>query len=259
MDDTEHNKDVDMARIRYLKPEFFKDEDLAEFPFEVRLFYAGLWCQADKKGRLLDRAKRLKVEIFPYDDVDVDKFLEMLARPKASSGEPFIYRYEVDGQAYIKIIKWHDHQKPHYTEKESTIPPHPSEKEESTKEERENQDTTKEKGKEHEATTPLSNGALTVKQPLKNRYLDFVLLTESEHSKLVTQFGQQGADERIFELNVALGSKGYKYKSHYFTILNWDRKHSREQSNVIRLPQQRNRDFDSQQSSVGCTISTDAI
>ena len=52
-----------MARIRSLKPEFFKDEDLALLPFEARILYSGLWCYADREGRLEDRPKYLKADI----------------------------------------------------------------------------------------------------------------------------------------------------------------------------------------------------
>jgi len=208
-----------MPRIRYLKPEFFKDEDLAELKFEVRLFYAGLWGLADKAGRVEDRPKRFKVEIFPYDNVNVDKCLELLERPKRSSGRPFIIRYGSNGQRYIQIVEWAKHQKPHHTERESEIPPAPPLTEKGT-----------EKGMEKhlEASARLSNGEITVKEPLKRRFLDFVLLTEDEYSKLVKQFGQAGADARIKDLNNGIGSKGYKYKSHYHTILSWEAKHQRE-------------------------------
>jgi len=111
-----------MARIRYLKPEFFKDDDLACLPFEVRLFYAGLWGVADKAGRLEDRAARLKAEIFPYDAVDAEKCLRMLAQPKKGSRKPFIDRYEVNGERYIQILAWEKHQKPHHCELPSIIP-----------------------------------------------------------------------------------------------------------------------------------------
>ena len=62
-------------RARNLKPGFFKNEDLAELPFEGRLLFAGLWCLADREGRLEDRPKRIKAEIFAFDSVDVDKLL----------------------------------------------------------------------------------------------------------------------------------------------------------------------------------------
>jgi len=90
-----------VARIRYLKPEYFTDEDLAEHPIWVRYLFAGLWNHADRDGRLEDRPKFLKSQIFPYDDHDVDAGLIELARPKAASGKPFLIRYQFDGQRYI--------------------------------------------------------------------------------------------------------------------------------------------------------------
>ena len=49
-------------------------------------------------------------------------------------------------------------------------------------------------------------------------------LKPDEHQKLVELFGQAGADERIQNLSLYIQSKGDKYKSHYATILNWERK-----------------------------------
>jgi hypothetical protein len=112
-----------MARIRYLKPDFFLDEDLAEHPLEVRMLFAGLWCIADKAGRLEDRPKRIKAMVFPYDDgIDIEACLDALTQPKTSSGRSFIRRYVVNGQGYIDIPQWEKHQKPHRTEKESILP-----------------------------------------------------------------------------------------------------------------------------------------
>jgi hypothetical protein len=114
------------TRIRYLKPDFFLDEDVAALPPLVRLFYQGLWCHADREGRIEDRAKRLKVEIMPYENgFDVDDALEILAKPKTISGRPFIVRYEVGGQRYLQILTWARHQRPHPNEKASEIPPPP--------------------------------------------------------------------------------------------------------------------------------------
>jgi hypothetical protein len=62
----------------------------------------------------------------------------------------------------------------------------------------------------------------------KKKYMDFVLLTKEEYKKLVDQFGEAGASERISNLNTYIGSKGKKYKSHYFTILSWERKNERK-------------------------------
>ncbi len=105
-----------MARARNIKPGFFKNEDLAECTPWARLCFAGLWTLADREGRLEDRAKRIKGELFAYDSVEVEPLLQELTRFH------FIVRYEVDGQRFIQVSKFQEHQTPHYTEKASAIP-----------------------------------------------------------------------------------------------------------------------------------------
>ena len=150
-----------MARIRYLKPEFFSDEDLAEISFQTRLAFAGLWCFADKAGRLEDRPKFLKAMIFPYDSVDMEKQIEILTHGKHENGVPFIQRYEVEGKKFIQIISWDKHQKPHHTEKESHFPPAPPLI----------KGMEKRMEKQLEASAELKNGEITVKKPLDNFHL----------------------------------------------------------------------------------------
>lgn len=58
----------------------------------------------------------------------------------------------------------------------------------------------------------------------KEIYSECVKLTKDEYSKLTEQFGIEGTNERIKNLNDYVMSKGAKYKSHYHTILNWERK-----------------------------------
>lgn len=111
-----------MARLRTLKPSFFKDLDLAECSFAARLFFEGLWCHADREGRLRDEPKRLKAEIFPYDDVDAEALLAELARTRKHK-PGVIIRYEICGERYILIPHFLDHQKPYHKEIESVIPP----------------------------------------------------------------------------------------------------------------------------------------
>jgi uncharacterized protein YlbG (UPF0298 family) len=105
-----------MARIRTIKPSFFKNEDLAELQFTVRLFYIGLWTQADREGKLEYRPKRLKSEIFPYDNINVDDMLDRLQ----SAG--FINRYEVGELKVIAITNFLKHQCPNVREPKSDIP-----------------------------------------------------------------------------------------------------------------------------------------
>lgn len=107
-----------MARTRNIKPGFFTNEYLSELSPLARLLFIGLWCYADREGRLEDRPKRLKVDILPYDDCDIDELLNALA----NSPDKFILRYEVDGKRYIQIANFLKHQNPHIKEPASTIP-----------------------------------------------------------------------------------------------------------------------------------------
>ena len=108
-----------MARSRNLKPDFFENEELVECEFWVRLLFAGLWTLSDREGRLEDRPKRIKMKIFPADNVDVEKGLSDL------SAKGFVRRYEVENIKIIQVVNFLKHQKPHHQEKKSTLPPEP--------------------------------------------------------------------------------------------------------------------------------------
>lgn len=105
-----------MARARNVKPGLFKNEVLVELPFEFRYMFVGLWTLADREGRLEDRPVRIKMELFPADNVDVNAGLDALDE------HGFIKRYEADGSKYIQILAWNKHQNPHCKEAPSTIP-----------------------------------------------------------------------------------------------------------------------------------------
>ena len=112
-----------MARSRNIKPGFFENEILAECKFETRLLFAGLWTIADREGRLIDSPKRIKIKIFPYDDINVNELLNELASKHDNDGTAaFILRYAVNNIEYIQIIHFNEHQNPHKKEILSTIP-----------------------------------------------------------------------------------------------------------------------------------------
>ena len=113
-----------MARMRTIKPSFFCNEELLSVSPLVRLLFIGLWTVADRRGRIEDRPVRIKVQLLPMDDCDIDAALDQL------QGKELIVRYEVDGARYIQIVNFEKHQVPHLRETESVIPPAPSIKEE---------------------------------------------------------------------------------------------------------------------------------
>lgn len=82
-----------MARIRSIKPEIWTDPDFCDLSLAARLFFIGTFNFADDWGLLIDDPRRLKLQIFPADDIDphglVDelieaRFLERLTAPDGS-------------------------------------------------------------------------------------------------------------------------------------------------------------------------------
>jgi hypothetical protein len=104
-----------LSRARNIKPGFFRNEDLAECDPMARLLFVGLWTLADRNGNLEDRPKRIKGEVFPYDNCDIESLLgQLIARG-------LVVRYQAEGRPYITIPRFSQHQNPHHSER----PQHP--------------------------------------------------------------------------------------------------------------------------------------
>ena len=69
------------------------------------------------------------------------------------------------------------------------------------------------------------------KEENKIKYLDSVFLTEEEHQKLIEKLGEDKTEDMIERLDLYIGSKGTKYKSHYKTILNWIKMDKKQKEN----------------------------
>ena len=98
-----------MGRIRTIKPEFPQSETMGKVSRDARLTFLLLFTLVDDSGTSRGNVAMLRRSLFPYDDVtqeQMDGWLSELADAKA------IIRYQsAEGDNYIKIPKWAEHQK----------------------------------------------------------------------------------------------------------------------------------------------------
>lgn len=105
-----------MARIRTIKPEFFTSDDICTLSFPARLLYIGIWCEADREGRLEWRPNNLKRRYLPDDDIDIHALCAELIERR------LVVPYG-DGLAVIPTFAKHQHVNPR--EAQSSLPPPP--------------------------------------------------------------------------------------------------------------------------------------
>jgi hypothetical protein len=105
-----------MARIRSIKPSIMDNEELARCTPLARVLYPYLWMLADREGRMEDRPGRIGKQALGFDRVDCAPLLDEL------QAAGFITRYEVDGLPILEVCNFLKHQRPHVTERDSTLP-----------------------------------------------------------------------------------------------------------------------------------------
>ena len=207
-----------MARKRIIDPTFWEDEEIGlKWPPLARLFYIGLWNFADDEGRIKAHPALLKSQIFPYErKVDIEKLKKIVSSK--------VQWYEVSGSQYGFVRNFLKHQRIDRPTPSKLPAPPPFDEPSSNPQRDVLPNISKEK---------LSKDKLIED---KVKHLDFVLLTDKEYKKLCELFGKSQADIMIEKLNNYIGSKGKKYKSHYFTILNWAGKDGIRQQRKIEVP-----------------------
>lgn len=112
-----------MARIRTVKPVLFRHTDLFKAEqssgLPLRLVFIGLFTCADREGRFRWRPQELKLDVLPYDEVNLDEALTALAR------YGFILKYRVGHEYFGCIPTWHQHQCINKRESVSQLPAPP--------------------------------------------------------------------------------------------------------------------------------------
>jgi len=94
-----------MARIRTIKPEFWSDEKLAECSPSARLLFIATWNFADDDGRMEYSPKRLKMQAFPGDNIDVLPLVDELAKHR------LVIIYRIGTHDYLAIPNFRKHQR----------------------------------------------------------------------------------------------------------------------------------------------------
>lgn len=99
-------------RIRNIKPEFWRSDDIAALPKLTRLTFIGLWSYVDDNGVGLDKTVNIAADLYANELADdphatllqVSDDLQALHR----GGQ--ILRYEADGKRLLYIVAWKKHQ-----------------------------------------------------------------------------------------------------------------------------------------------------
>lgn len=204
-----------MARIRTIKPEFFTSEDIVSLSAFSRLLYIALWCEADREGRFRWRPKTFKLRYFPADDIDIQQCCDEIIR----SGMVRLYG---DGLAYIPSFTDHQHINPRESQSDLPAPtgdidPLPQPDASSRVSDASSRDSDTQVGREGKGKERNNNTRVNS----KTSFAEFVTMTDDEHAKLVSEFGEQGTEKLIDKLNSYKGASGKKYKSDYMAIRQW--------------------------------------
>ena len=86
-----------------VKPDFFDSGSLAECSHSARLAFIGLWVMGDDKGNVKLSIKKLRKQIFPFDEITDEDFQGYLAELEKVG---CIKAYEVDGDEYITTVNF---------------------------------------------------------------------------------------------------------------------------------------------------------
>jgi hypothetical protein len=115
-----------MARMRIIKPGFYQNEVLAAMPHQTRLYFIYLWMLCDRDGKMEFRPKRIKTEIFPYEDADIVEMTRCLH--SAGMVRVWCDTWEGEPTEFLEVTKFGKHQHPHKDEKAKGYPSYVSEK-----------------------------------------------------------------------------------------------------------------------------------
>lgn len=205
-----------MARIRSIKPDFWTDEKVVELSAFARLLFIGLWNFADDEGRMAYSPKKIKMQIFPADTLDISELFGEIR------GENLVEIYSVDNTEYLQITHFSKHQK---IDKRtpSKLPPNPDSPPESPR-----IPTTEGKGREEDK-----------EEESKYRFAGVIVkLKDSDYSQLKRTYS--GIPDFDAELDAADKQYQQEKPGNWFIALG-NRLNARHQGLLSRQPQNKPR------------------
>lgn len=100
-------------RIRSIKPEFWRSDDITGLPIEDRLLFIGLWSYVDDNGVGRDKLADICADLFAHD-LSVsphDTLMRVDAGLKRLQTRDLIARYSVENRQFLYVCQWSAHQR----------------------------------------------------------------------------------------------------------------------------------------------------
>lgn len=100
-------------RIRSIKPEFWRSDDVNSMSIEDRLLFIGLWSYVDDNGVGIDRHSNICADLFAHDlSVNPhDTLMRVQEGLNRLHALGVIIRFSVGSKDYLEIANWSRHQK----------------------------------------------------------------------------------------------------------------------------------------------------
>ena len=206
-----------MAEGRMLKKNISRSEKLARLKtHKPRVLYFMMLPHLDVEGRLEANPKLIRGQIVPLLNYSVSGVQTCLDELNEVG---LIQLYDGNGKKCLAYTKFHDHQNLRKDREAASEHPTPPQLPECA------------------GITPIEVKLSKVNlKEEKVKHLNFVFLTSEEHKKLLERYGDNNTRKLIDSLNRYIGSTGKKYKSHYFTLLNFAK---RDEMPELKTPEQK--------------------
>lgn len=100
-------------RIRSIKPEFWRSDDVSALDPVDRLLFVGIWSYVDDNGVGLDKLAAITADLFAADlEADPPETFARVSRGLRNlAAAGLIVRYTVEGRAYLAVTGWSRHQR----------------------------------------------------------------------------------------------------------------------------------------------------